>query len=469
MSDKELVFENFFPDPDKVRKFALSQKFFPKETHPSGGNWPGTRTPFYHTLSEKLYYEFTGRIYEVMGWPQGKESYFEVMFQLCTSKDGDSWVHDDKMDQDFTHVALIYLTPDPKPNSGTIIYDLKESANKKSKEYKESDGDPKWYDVRETVENVYNRCMIYNPLFFHKSDEYFGNDLYDGRLTLVAFIRADGEKSKFSQPLISPVPGVTISKEVTKKGESGKEDFGYEEFKPIKTKKIEPLKGNIASRFDSPQGQPTEGDLSIRDYDKDPKAWEEKYLRIEARSHEWELMADELGEPGYSNIFKWPLFNEIFCKEMIDLCETEGEWTEKRHEFYPTTDMLLDTVGINNVYEQVLKKHCYPAAEFLYALEGSNWASLTGENFIIKYIPSKQSHLSLHHDYSKLTFLANLNQRGRDFEGSGTYFRRQKILVQNDIGEVVMHPGNITHKHGARPTTSGTRYVIVSFCNTKDG
>ena len=153
---------------------------------------------------------------------------------------------------------------------------------------------------------------------------------------------------------------------------------------------------------------------------------------------------------------------------MIDLCEINGKWTNKRHEFYPTTDMLLTAVGINDVYEKVLKKHCYPAAVDLYALEGKNWESLCGENFIIKYRSDGQPHLSFHHDFSKITFLTNLTQYGKDYEGGGTYFKRQKILYKGETGEVTMHPGNITHKHGARPTISGTRYVIVSFCNTND-
>jgi hypothetical protein len=64
--------------------------------------------------------------------------------------------------------------------------------------------------------------------------------------------------------------------------------------------------------------------------------------------------------------------------------------------------------------------------------------------------------------------LTNLTQYGKDYEGGGTYFKQQKLLHRGEIGEVTMHPGNITHKHGARPTTGGTRYVIVSFCNTKE-
>ena len=33
---------------------------------------------------------------------------------------------------------------------------------------------------------------------------------------------------------------------------------------------------------------------------------------------------------------------------------------------------------------------------------------------------------------------------------------------------MTLHPGNITHKHGARPTTKGTRYVVVRFIKNQD-
>jgi hypothetical protein len=289
---------------------------------------------------------------------------------------------------------------------------------------------------------------MYSPEAWHKSNVYFGNDIYDGRLTLVAFIREDGASSKFSEP----------RSELT----SSIKDLGFDEIPEGKVKKIEAVPSEITSRFSSANP------ITILDYQNNEEEWEKKYLTSAARSHEWELVTDELGHVGHTQIFKWPLFTEDFCREMIDLCEINGKWTNKRHEFYPTTDMLLTAVGINDVYEKVLKKHCYPAAVDLYALEGKNWESLCGENFIIKYRSDGQPHLSFHHDFSKITFLTNLTQYGKDYEGGGTYFKRQKILYKGETGEVTMHPGNITHKHGARPTISGTRYVIVSFCNTND-
>lgn len=461
-----LEFSNFFNNPDKIRKFALSQKFYKCEDHPTGGNWPGVRTEFFHTLDEDLYYEFTGRLYELMGWDNSKDTYFECMFQLCTESDGNSWIHSDKMRQDFTHVGMVYLTPAPKKNSGTIIYDLKDSVDTSSSDYIAEESNPKHYNVNSIITNEYNKCISYNPLSFHKSDTYFGNDIYDGRLTLVFFLREENATQKFSQP-------VNRSLDLS--------DLGYDDLPRQKITKIEEAPESISSRFSAadgsaPQDHPTadavaeynDREISIFEYAQNEDEWEKKYLNPAATSHEWDLVVDELGHAGHTNIFKWPLFNEVFCKDLIEICENQGTWTQKRHEFYPTTDMLLDTVGLNDVYEKVLQKHCYPAAEYLYGLEGKNWETLKGENFIIKYKSDGQPHLSLHHDYSKITFLTNLTQYTKDYEGGGTYFARQKLLFKGEIGEVTMHPGNITHKHGARPTTKGTRYVIVSFCNTNE-
>ena len=86
-------------------------------------------------------------------------------------------------------------------------------------------------------------------------------------------------------------------------------------------------------------------------------------------------------------------------------------------------------------------------------------------HFEVFALLQQQAHLSFHHDWSLFTSLAVLND---EFEGGGTYFKRQKLCVKGDVGSVNIHPGNITHKHGARPITSGLRYVIVSFVNSEN-
>ena len=59
--------------------------------------------------------------------------------------------------------------------------------------------------------------------------------------------------------------------------------------------------------------------------------------------------------------------------------------------------------------------------------------------------------------------------KGFEFKGGGTWFPKYNYLANpTEIGMCTLHPGNITHKHGARPVTEGTRYVVVSFIKSKD-
>jgi hypothetical protein len=88
---------------------------------------------------------------------------------------------------------------------------------------------------------------------------------------------------------------------------------------------------------------------------------------------------------------------------------------------------------------------------------------MENESFIVKYdLDSEgyQADLSIHHDLADYTFVLGLND---EYEGGGTWFPRQKVLINRDVGGVTVHP-SITHRHGARAVTSGTRYVLITFC-----
>ena len=50
-----------------------------------------------------------------------------------------------------------------------------------------------------------------------------------------------------------------------------------------------------------------------------------------------------------------------------------------------------------------------------------------------------------------------------DPEDAYEFGRKIKKLVKEKQGYVSIHPGNITHRHGARATTKGKRYILVSF------
>ena len=91
----------------------------------------------------------------------------------------------------------------------------------------------------------------------------------------------------------------------------------------------------------------------------------------------------------------------------------------------------------------------------------------TNKNFL-KYLKFLSKKYKVKIIRPKKNYFSN-NLNPGDFTGGGTYFPKYKCLVNpTEIGMATLHPGNITHKHGARPTTSGTRYVVVSFISNSD-
>lgn len=194
----------------------------------------------------------------------------------------------------------------------------------------------------------------------------------------------------------------------------------------------------------------------------DWEAWKEKYVNLSMAKHEFDLMVSDRGD----NVFEFPLFTPRFCKEVIAMAEAKDKWTIDRHEHYPTNDVLLEEIGLNDIYNRVLDEIVRPLAIHLWDLEGTQWDAFSNENFMARYTTTRQSHLSLHHDRSHLTMVVKLND---EFSGGGTWFPQyQKLSNPKEIGTAVLHPGMITHRHGARPITLGKRYINVSFIRTHE-
>ena len=211
----------------------------------------------------------------------------------------------------------------------------------------------------------------------------------------------------------------------------------------------------------SPQNSKLHNDLYS--YWDNKEEWTNKFITYSAKTKEWDLIVDE----PFDSCFTFPLFTEEFCKKIREEAEHSNAWTVDRHENYPTTDMLLTAIGMDEIYNDVMKEYVMQLSVYLWALEGKGWDDMKSENFLAKYKPNAQGHLSIHHDKADITCLIQLSDLD-EYEGGGTWFRRQKQLVKNPIGYATLHPGNITHKHGARATTKGTRYIVVSFMENRE-
>lgn len=188
-----------------------------------------------------------------------------------------------------------------------------------------------------------------------------------------------------------------------------------------------------------------------------PDEWKERFLTPELLSGKWDLYVEE----ELPNIYSIPAFTEEFCDFIVEEAEACNCWTYNRHENYPTTDMLLDTIQLNDTYLDILKNYVWKISFEKYQLEESHWLNLYSENFLARYNPYAQHHLALHHDHSQITTVVTLND---NFTGGGTYFSKQKKKLQGKKGYISIHPGQVTHHHGGLPVLSGQRYIIVSFC-----
>lgn len=203
----------------------------------------------------------------------------------------------------------------------------------------------------------------------------------------------------------------------------------------------------------------TQNEINILDYFDYHDQWIKKYLSPGAADLDFNLAIDE----PISNVFCWKLFTPQFCTDMIKHAEQVSTWTKDRHYFFPTTDMLLEQIQFNEIYNDILQKYVEPAMKYLYQLDGNPWNNLERENFIARYTTEDQPQLKIHHDNSDISVLINLSEPDVDFTGGGTYFPKYKSLYRPSKGSISLHPGNITHKHGARAVLDGKRYIIVSF------
>jgi hypothetical protein len=197
MRFNSLTIDDFYANPDEVREFALNQEFKVR------GNYPGQRTKSFLTdpLKKKLrdiLYPFAG---EITYWgSDDPENNYTGSFQYTVSEDR-SWIHADSTTD---WAAVLYLTPNAPLSAGTGIFRHKATGwshydYKRENEPGYIQSAPPGNEMRDytkwemvdRIGNVYNRLIMYRADNYHVSLDYFGQNMYDGRLFQVFFFNTE--------------------------------------------------------------------------------------------------------------------------------------------------------------------------------------------------------------------------------------------------------------------------------------
>ena len=177
-----IVIDGFYSNPNEVREWALEKDFSVE------GNYPGKRTvpdPF-ETNSLRSHIEGILST-KCTRWTHAE---YNGSYQICTKDTRETWIHADKNNH---WSVVVYLTPAPPRNSGTLFYEHDDTGKRLYDNvdgpYIENEGQEwdKWTPT-DQVQNVYNRALFFRGDLWHcAAQPYFGESKEDGRLIQTFF------------------------------------------------------------------------------------------------------------------------------------------------------------------------------------------------------------------------------------------------------------------------------------------
>jgi hypothetical protein len=197
-----LILDDFYDDPDEIRKFALEQDYFEADN----GQYPGKRTKPLDIINPKLFNSFCSKFFSLyydfklqrVNW--SVDSYFQLIDPYAEDKLNQGWTH---VDYNSVVSGVIYLNIKADENSGTVICHLKEDElfdyEQKSKhefnlgqmqnlnEYVSAlEKNNLKFNETLVCKNRYNRIVSFDGNNFHRVQNY--NTKHESRLTQVFFV-----------------------------------------------------------------------------------------------------------------------------------------------------------------------------------------------------------------------------------------------------------------------------------------
>jgi len=170
------VVDDFYADPDYVRRIALQQEFVEDLRYYKGKR---SAKNFLNDDIKRSFENIIGQ--KITVW---EEYGMNGKFQYCTPEDMLVYHHDLQ-----TWAAVLYLTPNAPYNTGTCLYAHKATKIRHADEpgcdelcFTGGFYDDTKFDLVDVVGNIYNRVVIFDAKCIHAAQKYFGQTKEDSRL-----------------------------------------------------------------------------------------------------------------------------------------------------------------------------------------------------------------------------------------------------------------------------------------------
>ncbi|WP_374355620.1 DUF6445 family protein [Chitinimonas sp.] len=196
------VFDDFLPDPDTMRQWAMAQTY-----RPAQGNYPGQQTAALRC--DELMQAIADCLHRRIKWASPDNGVLRLSLADAQART-DIHVDDEQAVQTQRYAAVLYLTLPVHCQGGTSFWRhqatgwLKRPSDAQLREAGLADfrsflrrelpiaGErafteltaqrQRWHKLF-TVPMAYNRLVLYKGNYFHAIDSVFGSDFSDGRLT----------------------------------------------------------------------------------------------------------------------------------------------------------------------------------------------------------------------------------------------------------------------------------------------
>ncbi len=192
-----IVIDNFYDDPDKIRKYALSLNYQSPVNHGA----VGYRCEYGRKIEDGTKQLFEKLLHTTIpnGNNHGEWNYStNGCFQWCNAAVPIVYHCDSQK-----YAAIIYLTPDAPPNCGTSFFRHKKYKIRNSEIFSKSDWyqsdlnfkephlDKTQWEAVDNIGNVYNRLVIFDAQYIHAVTEYFGENINNSRLFQLFFFNVN--------------------------------------------------------------------------------------------------------------------------------------------------------------------------------------------------------------------------------------------------------------------------------------